>query len=89
MPGAAIRTGDLDLAQDYGVSVALDESLESPLIDILQSVDAGFAAVPSLAGPNVAASYARPGGYRGDILTTNRGWSRCLRCRSRVCARQC
>ena len=76
LPGAAIRTGDLDIAQDYGVSVALDESLDGPLIDILRSVDTGFAAVPSLAGPHVAASYARPGGYRVDILTTNRGAER-------------
>jgi hypothetical protein len=76
LPGAAVRTGDLDLAQDYGVSVALDESLERPLIDILTSVDTGFFAVPNLAGPHVAASYTRPGGYRVDILTTNRGAER-------------
>jgi hypothetical protein len=73
LPGAAIRTGDLDIAQDYGVSVALDESLDSPPLDIL---DTSFAAVPSLAGPNIAASYTQPGGYRVDMLTTNRGAER-------------
>lgn len=76
LPGAAVRTGDLDLAQDHGVSVALDESLDRPLIDILRSVDTSFAPVPALAGPHVAASYRRPGGYRVDILTTNRGAER-------------
>lgn len=76
LPGAAIRTGDLDLAQDYGVSLALDETLETPLLDVLRSVDAGFAPVPSLTGPNVATTYARPGGYRVDVLTTNRGAER-------------
>jgi hypothetical protein len=76
LPGAAIRTGDLDLAQDYGVSVALDERLECPLIDILKSVDSSFVAVPALAGPHVTASYRRPGGYRVDVLTTNRGADR-------------
>ncbi|MDZ4759449.1 MAG: GSU2403 family nucleotidyltransferase fold protein [Alphaproteobacteria bacterium] len=76
LPGAAIRTGDLDLAQDYGVSVALNETLDMSLLDILKSVDSSFAPVPALAGPNVAATYARPGGYRVDVLTTNRGADR-------------
>jgi hypothetical protein len=76
LPAAAVRTGDLDLAQDDGVSAAPDEALDTPLIDILKSVDPSFAPVPSLAGPNVAATYARPGGYRVDVLTTNRGAER-------------
>ena len=76
LPNTAIRTGDLDLAQDYGVSVALNDALDAPLIDILRSVDPAFAPVPSLAGPNIAATYARPGGYRVDVLTTNRGAER-------------
>jgi hypothetical protein len=76
LPNAAIRTGDLDLAQDYGVSVALNDALDTPLVDILRSVDPSFAPVPSLAGPNIAATYARPGGYRVDVLTTNRGAER-------------
>ena len=76
LPGAAIRTGDLDLAQDYGISVNLDDTLDTPLLHILQAVDPEFRAVPSLAGPNIAATYARPGGYRVDVLTTNRGADR-------------
>lgn len=76
LPNAAIRTGDVDLAQDYGVSVALNDSLDVPLIDVLKAVDKEFASVPSLAGPNIAATYTRPGGYRVDVLTTNRGAER-------------
>jgi hypothetical protein len=76
LPGAAIRTGDLDLAQDYGVSVGLDDALATSLLDVLQTVDPQFRPVPALAGPNVAATYARPGGYRVDVLTTNRGRDR-------------
>ena len=76
LPNAAIRTGDVDLAQDYGVSVALNDALGVSLIDVLKSVDPGFAPVPSLASPNIAATYARPGGYRVDVLTTNRGADR-------------
>ncbi len=76
LPGAAIRTGDIDLAQDYGVSVALNEAIDAPLIDVLRAVDDGFRPVPSLSSPNVATAYARPGGYRVDVLTTNRGANR-------------
>lgn len=76
LPGAAIRTGDVDLAQDYGVSIALNETIDAPLIDVLKSVDGNFRPVPSLSSPNVATAYARPGGYRVDVLTTNRGAER-------------
>jgi hypothetical protein len=76
LPNAAVRTGDLDLAQDYGVSVALNDALDAPLLDVLKKVDPAFAPVPSLAGPNFAATYARPGGHRVDVLTTNRGAER-------------
>ncbi len=76
LPSAAIRTGDLDLAQDYGVSVALDDKLDQPLFEILKTVDPAFVPVPTLANPLVATTYARPGGYRVDVLTTNRGADR-------------
>lgn len=76
LPGGAIRTGDIDLAQDYGVSIAIDDAVDTPLIDILKTVDDRFAPVPSLAAPHRSASYARPGGYRVDVLTTNRGAER-------------
>lgn len=76
LANAAIRTGDLDLAQDYGVSVALDDKLDRPLFEILKTVDPAFMPVPTLANPLVATTYSRPGGYRVDILTTNRGADR-------------
>lgn len=58
------------------MSVALDERLEKPFVDVLRSVDSGFRPVPVLAGPNLAATYTKPGGYRVDVLTTNRGAER-------------
>jgi hypothetical protein len=76
LPGASIRTGDLDLAQDYGISVALDDRLEPSLFEILKSVDPSFAPVPTLFSATIATTYARPGGYRVDMLTTNRGADR-------------
>lgn len=73
LPNAAIRTGHLDLAQDYGVSVALDDKLDRSLFEVLKTVDNAFAPVPTLHGPTVATTYARPGGFRVDVLRTNRG----------------
>lgn len=73
LPGSVIRTSDIDLAQDYGVSVAIDDALETPLIDILKSVDDRFEPIPSIMGSHLSTAYSRPGGYRVDVLTTNRG----------------
>jgi hypothetical protein len=72
----SIRTGDLDLAQDYGISLKLDDALDQPILDILKTVDPEFAPVPRLRGRAFQASFVRPGGYRVDIVTTNRGGER-------------
>ncbi len=76
LPGASIRTGDVDVAQDYGVAVAIDDSVDAPFLDILQQVDKRFSPVPHISSPTAATTYARPGGYRVDVLTTNRGKGR-------------
>lgn len=76
LPGAAIRTGDVDIAQDYGVAVAIDDSVDAPFLDILKQVDKWFSPVPHISSPTAATTYARPGGYRVDVLTTNRGKDR-------------
>ena len=47
-PATIIEAGDLDLAQDYGVCVALDDKLDQPLLEILKTVDPSFAPVPTL-----------------------------------------
>lgn len=73
LPGSTTRTGDLDLAQDYGVSLALDDALSKPILNILLSVDEGFTAIPGLTPKTPPCSFATPHGYRVDILTTNRG----------------
>lgn len=76
LAGGSVRTGDVDIAKDYGVSVAIDDSVDASFIDILKSVDDAFAPVPSIASPTAATAYAKPGGYRVDVLTTNRGADR-------------
>ncbi|PQA89219.1 nucleotidyltransferase family protein [Hyphococcus luteus] len=76
LPGAAIRTGDVDIAQDYGVAVGIDDALETSFLDILRQVDKRFSPVPHISSQTAATTYARPGGYRVDVLTTNRGKDR-------------
>lgn len=76
LPAQSVRTGDVDLAQDYGVSLKLESSLDRPLIDLLRSVDPDFEPVAYPHARGVAASFMRPGGYRVDVVTTNRGAER-------------
>lgn len=76
LPGTAIRTGDVDIAQDYGVAVAIDDALDATFLDILRQVDKRFSPVPHISSETAATTYVRPGGYRVDVLTTNRGKDR-------------
>lgn len=71
LPAQAVRTGDLDIAQDYGISMAIDDGLDRPFIDVLRAADATFASVPKL-DPSKSATYRTPDGYAVDVLTTSR-----------------
>ncbi|KQY31041.1 hypothetical protein ASD21_08210 [Caulobacter sp. Root1455] len=72
LPFQAVRTTDLDIAQDYGVSVALDDGLDSSLFEVLRGADPAFAPVPKL-DSSKSATYRTPDGYAVDVLTTSRG----------------
>lgn len=76
LPGAALRTGDLDIAQDFGISVSIDDALDQSMAGILRGVHPAFRPLPSLEGPTVAKAFALPSGYRVEFLTTNRGAER-------------
>lgn len=71
LPSQAVRTGDLDIAQDYGVSIALDDALEVGFLEVLRSADPAFSPVPKL-DPGKSATYRTPDGYAVDVLTTSR-----------------
>ncbi|PQA89208.1 hypothetical protein CW354_04520 [Marinicaulis flavus] len=60
----------------YGVAVAIDDALDATFLDILREVDKRFSPVPHISSQTAATTYARPGGYRVDVLTTNRGKDR-------------
>lgn len=71
MPAQAVRTGDLDIAQDYGISMALDDALDRPFLDVLRMADPAFTPVPKL-DAGKSATYRTPDGYAVDVLTTSR-----------------
>lgn len=71
-PMRALRTGDIDLAQDYGISVAIGESMP-PVHEELQAVDASFRPVPNLSRPDRTSAFANANGFRVEFLVSNRG----------------
>ncbi len=71
MPSQAVRTGDLDIAQDYGISMAIDDGLDRSFLDVLRAADPAFTPVPKL-DPKRSAAYRTPDGYAVDVLTTSR-----------------
>lgn len=72
LPAAAILTGDADIAQDYAISAEVGDSLP-PVIDILQSVDPTFRALPHRSGSPRSTSFKNKSGYKVEFLTGNRG----------------
>ena len=71
LPAQAVRTGDLDIAQDYGISVTIDDGLDRSFLDVLRAADPSFTPVPKL-DPSKSAAYRTPDGYAVDVLTTSR-----------------
>ncbi len=72
LPMAAILTGDADLAQDYAISSEVQDSIP-PIVDLLQSVDPSFRALPHVSGSPLSNAFRNSSGYRVEFLTTNRG----------------
>jgi hypothetical protein len=71
LPSQAVRTGDLDIAQDYGISVTIDEGLDRSFLEVLRAADPTFAPVLKL-DPSKSAAYRTPDGYAVDVITTSR-----------------
>jgi hypothetical protein len=77
LPGAVVRTGDLDLAQSHAVSVAIAEDERAPpILDVLRSVDPTFREVPCAPDGRSTAAYAGEEGCRVELLVPNRGRER-------------
>lgn len=70
-PDRHLQTGDIDLAQDHGISVAVDDQVE-PLVESIQAVDPSFRSLPNLNGPPETA-LVNSTGYKVEFLVPNRG----------------
>ena len=72
LPSTAMQTGDADFAQDFAISSEVGDSLP-PVLQILQSIDKTFRAVPHQADKAKVVAYVNSKGYRVEFLTGNRG----------------
>ncbi|MEH3146736.1 MAG: GSU2403 family nucleotidyltransferase fold protein [Methylobacterium frigidaeris] len=73
LAAANLMTADLDIAQFPSISVAVDDRLDRPIIEVLRSVDPGFQPVAHVSNPVRVTQYAVGTRYRIDILAPNRG----------------
>lgn len=70
LSNAATSTDDIDIAQDYAISVSVEDDAP-PLVAELRKANPEFQPVPSLKTP-YSVTYRSPR-LRVDVLTTNRG----------------
>jgi len=72
LPDALHATEDMDFAQDYGISVALDDQT-APLGAALQTVDPSFAPFEKGSAPGLSIGFRNARGFKVEFLTTHRG----------------
>lgn len=72
LPKAAILTGDADIAQDYGISRDVEDSLP-PILELLQGVDISFRPVSHRSGSAASSAFQNADGYRVEVLTSSHG----------------
>lgn len=70
-PERYLNTGDIDLAQDYGISIAVDDA-STPLLDAVRQVDPTFRLKPGL-NKTQSTAFVSARGYQIDFLVPNRG----------------
>lgn len=71
-PPTDLRTGDVDLAMDHGISVSVGDSVD-PVIDTLRTIDPTFSPVPHLTERARAGAFVNADGFRVEFLSPNRG----------------
>jgi hypothetical protein len=71
LPSAAMQTGDADFAQDFAISAGVQDSMP-PMLEVLQSVDPEFRAVPNQADKAKVVAFQNAKRYRVEFLTGNR-----------------
>src|SRR3546814_19539191 len=72
LPGAALTTSDVDIAQFHSVSVSVGDEL--PLIEpLLKEIDGSFRPVPHISGHAGSTAFINAAGFKVEFLTLNRG----------------
>jgi hypothetical protein len=66
-------TDDLDVAQFETISIAVEDSIDVPFLEVLRKVDPGFEPIMATFAPGKTCRYALGDTYRVDLLTPNRG----------------
>jgi hypothetical protein len=69
---ALYATDDVDVAQDFGVSLALDDQA-APVSEALRFVDPSFVPIEKWSDPGVATGFRNARGFKVEFLTTRRG----------------
>ncbi len=72
LAAASIATQDVDLAQFWGISKNIGDSMPA-IIETLRQVDPTFRERPDINDPIVATRYQNAQGYKVEFLTPNRG----------------
>jgi hypothetical protein len=72
LPDALHTTEDMDVAQDYGISVALDDQTAA-IAPALQQVDPTFAPFEKWSAPGLAIGFRNDRGFKVEFLNTHQG----------------
>jgi hypothetical protein len=72
LPSTSIRTEDVDIALDFGISRQLSDS-PIDVLTALRSSDASFIPRPNFSDPHLMTKFANDSGFLVEFLTTHRG----------------
>ena len=72
LPGASLRTEDIDIAQFRSVSLAVGDRTP-PMLDVLRRVDRSFSPIPHQVDGRKVTRYQTARHFRVDFLTPNEG----------------
>lgn len=72
LPCASVRTDDVDIAMDFGISNNLDDACDD-ILTALRQVDPSFSPKPHLYDHAMMATFKSSNGYQVEFLATHRG----------------
>lgn len=72
IPDKSFQTGDVDFAQDHGISFYIDDKVGS-VLEALQAIDSSFRPVPSLKDLFRSSQFVNKNEYKVEFLVPNRG----------------